>query len=136
MVQLVGGFVKTAALQVHEVLQEERESGVSQTEWWRGREELIKHLPPYPALRRLWQAGGFDEPEDPFDFGLARTLDGVELLVRRLSDEKRDVTAGQAPAGRCSVCGTEFDGARRGRPRDYCSRACQQRAYRQRRSAT
>ncbi|QRX90034.1 MULTISPECIES: TetR/AcrR family transcriptional regulator [Streptomyces] len=136
VVQLVGGFVKTAALQVHEVLREERESGVSQTEWWRGREELVKHLPPYPALGRLWQAGGFDEPEDPFDFGLARTLDGVELLVRRLSDEKRDVTAEQLPAGRCSVCGTEFDGARRGRPRDYCSRACQQRAYRQRRSAT
>ncbi|WP_241777972.1 TetR/AcrR family transcriptional regulator C-terminal domain-containing protein [Streptomyces sp. CT34] len=136
VVSLVGGFVKTAAQQVHEVLREERESGVSNAPWWRGREELVEYLCPYPALGRLWQAGGFDEPEDPFDFGLARTLDGVELLVRRRRDEKRDVTVPQHHAGRCSVCGAEFDGTHRGRPRDYCSRACRQRAYRQRRSVS
>ncbi|MGG2463982.1 TetR/AcrR family transcriptional regulator [Streptomyces sp. RGM 3693] len=136
VVSLVGGFVKTAARQVHEVLSEERDSGVSNAQWWRSREELVERMSPYPALGRLWQAGGFDEPEDPFDFGLARTLDGVELLIRRRRDEKCDVTALQSHAGQCAVCGAEFDGARRGRPRDYCSRACQQRAYRQRRSAT
>ncbi|MER0478079.1 TetR/AcrR family transcriptional regulator [Streptomyces sp. Edi2] len=135
VVQLVGGFVKTAALQVHEVLREERESGVSNSQWWHSREELFERMRPYPALGRLWQAGGFDEPEDPFDFGLARTLDGVELLIRRRRDEKCDVNALQSHAGQCLVCGSELDGARRGRPRDYCSRACQQRAYRQRRSA-
>ncbi|MEU9123252.1 TetR/AcrR family transcriptional regulator [Streptomyces sp. NPDC048506] len=139
MVSLVGGFVTTAAQQAHEALREERESGISNAQWWRSREELVAHMSPYPALGRLWQAGGFDEPEDPFDFGLARTLDGVELLIRRRSDEKRDangVAEAQPPAGRCAVCGAEFDGVHRGRPRDYCSRACRQRAYRQRRSAT
>ncbi|QHC24288.1 TetR/AcrR family transcriptional regulator [Streptomyces sp. GS7] len=136
VVSLVGGFVKTAALQVHEVLREERESGVSNAQWWRGREELVERMSPYPALGRLWQAGGFDEPEDPFDFGLARTLDGVELLVRRHRDEKRDGSGVRSSAGRCSVCGAAFDGTRRGRPRDYCSRACRQRAYRQRRTAS
>ncbi|MEE4417872.1 TetR/AcrR family transcriptional regulator [Streptomyces bugieae] len=141
VVSLVAGFVKTAAQQVHEVRHEERESGVSNAQWWRGQEELVERMGPYPALGRLWQAGAFDEPEDPFDFGLARTLDGVELLVARRHraenrDEIRDVTALQPHPGRCSVCGAEFAGPRRGRPRDYCSRACQQRAYRQRRSAT
>ncbi|WP_189308111.1 TetR/AcrR family transcriptional regulator [Streptomyces albospinus] len=136
VVQLVGGFVKTAALQVHEVLREERESGVSNSQWWRSREELFEHMRPYPALGRMWQAGGFDERENPFDFGLARTLDGVELLIRRRRDEKCDVNALHPHAGQCLVCGSEWDGARRGRPRDYCSRACRQRAYRRRRSAT
>ncbi|WP_217710460.1 hypothetical protein [Streptomyces sp. NA04227] len=33
----------------------------------------------------------------------------------------------------CGVCGKPVGGASTGRPRCYCSRACQQRAYRQRR---
>ncbi|MFI1198613.1 TetR/AcrR family transcriptional regulator [Streptomyces sp. BHT-5-2] len=136
VVSLVGGFVKTAARQVHEVLTEERESGVSNAQWWRDQVDLVEHMGPYPGLGRLWQAGGFDRPEDPFDFGLARTLDGVELLIQRRRDENRDVNASQPHTGRCSVCGTQFDGTRRGRPRDYCSRACRQRAYRQRHMAT
>ncbi|MYT33714.1 MULTISPECIES: TetR/AcrR family transcriptional regulator [unclassified Streptomyces] len=134
VVSLVGGFVKTAARQVHEVLSEERESGVSHAQWWRSREDLAEHMSPYPALGRLWLAGGFDEPEDPFDFGLARTLDGIELLIQRRRDENRDVNTSQPYTGQCSVCGTPFSGTRthRGRPRDYCSPACRQRAYRRR----
>ncbi|MDH6125023.1 TetR/AcrR family transcriptional regulator [Kitasatospora sp. GP82] len=135
VVSLVGGFVNTAARQVEEVFREERDSGLSHEQWWRSREELIERMSPYSALGRLWLAGGFDHPEDPFDFGLARALDGIELLVRRRRDEQRDVSTEPASGGRCSVCGKPLDGTVRGRPRDYCSRACQQRAYRRRRSA-
>lgn len=42
--------------------------------------------------------------------------------------------AAEAGAWRCEVCGSTLGGkTRRGRPRRYCSRACQQTAYRQRR---
>ncbi|MYU26179.1 TetR family transcriptional regulator [Streptomyces sp. SID8352] len=39
---------------------------------------------------------------------------------------------GTAGGARCACCGTSFDHAARGRPRQYCSRACQARAYRAR----
>ncbi|KAA2255972.1 TetR/AcrR family transcriptional regulator [Solihabitans fulvus] len=136
VVSLVGGFVSSAARQADEAVREERSSGVSHERWWQDRGELFDHMDPYPALGRIWLAGAFDEPEDPFDFGLARTLDGVELLVRRRRvekrDEKRDENTATASVAGCSVCGGPIDGGARGRPRDYCSRACQQRAYRQR----
>ncbi|MFB7667506.1 TetR/AcrR family transcriptional regulator [Kitasatospora sp. NPDC056138] len=129
VVSLVGGFVNTAAQQVHDHLREERDSGVSHEQWWRSQDGLIEHMQFYPALGRLWLAGGFNPPEDPFDFGLARTLDGVELLIRSRRDEKGDATE-PAATGHCAVCGSPLAGPVRGRPRDYCSRACRQRAYR------
>ncbi|MGK4584083.1 TetR/AcrR family transcriptional regulator [Kitasatospora sp. HPMI-4] len=146
VVSLVAGFVHTAARQAHDFLREERDSGVTHEQWWRDQDGLIEQMGPYPALGRLWLAGGFDRPEDPFDFGLARTLDGIELLVRSRGDGDRDekaaVPEGSSavpqdcpPAGRCTVCGTPLDGTTRGRPRDYCSRACRQRAYRRRQAA-
>ncbi|MET8627873.1 TetR/AcrR family transcriptional regulator C-terminal domain-containing protein [Kitasatospora sp. NPDC004669] len=136
VVALVAGFVQTSARQLHDFLREERDSGVSHEQWWRGQDGLIEHLAAYPTLGRLWQAGGFDRPEDPFDFGLARTLDGVELLVRSRRSEKSDEKGAPTPdhpsVGHCTVCGTPLGGTPRGRPRDYCSRACRQRAYRRR----
>ncbi|TDB80583.1 TetR/AcrR family transcriptional regulator, partial [Micromonospora sp. KC721] len=36
---------------------------------------------------------------------------------------------------RCTQCRTEVDQSERGRPRRYCSRSCQARAYRARRAA-
>ncbi|GAA2247758.1 MULTISPECIES: TetR/AcrR family transcriptional regulator [Kitasatospora] len=140
VVALVAGFVQTSARQLHEFLREEQNSGVSHEQWWRGQDGLIEHLAAYPTLGRLWQAGGFDRPEDPFDFGLARTLDGVELLVQGRRSEKSDENGAPAPdrppAGHCTVCGTPLEGTTRGRPRDYCSRACRQRAYRRRQATS
>ncbi|WP_345633365.1 TetR/AcrR family transcriptional regulator [Rugosimonospora acidiphila] len=137
VVSLVTGFVETAARQAEEILREQRDSGVSQEQWWHGQDELFGRLLPYPAVGRLWRAGGFAEFEDPFDFGLARTLDGVEQLVRARGgegrDENRDENLTRGSGRDCPVCGTPLDPAVRGRPRDYCSRACRQRAYRQRR---
>jgi len=75
----------------------------------------------------LWEAGGFDDPEDTFEFGLARVLDGIELLIRE-RDETRDETS------TCQSCGGPVQQPQSGRPRAYCSRACQQRAYRKRKS--
>ncbi|MER5324133.1 TetR/AcrR family transcriptional regulator [Streptosporangium roseum] len=124
VVTLLGGFVESAARQVLETVRAERRTGVSEEEWWGARDSLFQHLDRYPTLNRIYREGGYDTPLDPFEFGLQRVLDGIEALVR---DETRDET-------RCAVCGKTIEAAATGRPRDYCSRACRQRAYRTRKS--
>ncbi|MFG1682985.1 TetR/AcrR family transcriptional regulator [Nonomuraea sp. NPDC049269] len=125
VVGLVARFVDSEAVRLAEVARTERLSGVSEEEWWGARDTLYARLDRYPTLSYLWEAGGYDEPEDPFEFGLRRVLDGIEVLVRE-RDETRDES--------CQVCGAPVERAASGRPRAYCSRACQQRAYRERRS--
>ncbi|GAA3074949.1 TetR/AcrR family transcriptional regulator [Streptosporangium carneum] len=124
---LVGRFVDSEALLLVEAAEAERRSGVSEEEWWGSRDTLFERLYDYPTLTRLWEGGGFDQPEDPFEFGLARLLDGVELLIRQRY-ESSDET------GVCVVCGTPVDRPAAGRPRAYCSSSCRQRAYRRRRT--
>lgn len=153
VVSLVTGFVEAAARQFAEVVREERASGVAHLDWWREQTDLFARMMDYPAVRALWCDGGFDDFVDPFDFGLARTLDGVELLVRRrrtaTGEAARDEIAAEAvdrvthsvtqdsvtPLARCPACGTLIEVGPRGRPRAYCSAACRQRAYRRRRAA-
>jgi AcrR family transcriptional regulator len=120
---LIGRFLDAEALLLVETRIEERRSGVSEEEWWGARDSLYERLDRYPALTHLWESGGWDTPEDSFEFGLARLLDGIEALVRR-RDEIRDET--------CRECGAPITPADSGRPRVYCSRACRQRAYRKR----
>lgn len=127
VVTLVGGFVEGAARQVVETARTERRTGVSTADWWGARDSLFAHLDRYPTLAHLYAHGAYDAPLDPFEFGLQRVLDGITALIR---DETRDESRSTK---RCGVCGTELSTGTTGRPRDYCSRACQQRAYRRRR---
>ncbi|MFD0887624.1 TetR/AcrR family transcriptional regulator C-terminal domain-containing protein, partial [Streptosporangium algeriense] len=124
---LVGRFVDSEALLLVEAAETERRSGLSEEEWWGGRDTLFERLGGYPTITRLWEEGGFDRPEDPFEFGLARLLDGVELLIQQRyeSSDKTEV---------CVVCGTPVEQPASGRPRAYCSPSCRQRAYRRRRT--
>ncbi|QSB16492.1 TetR/AcrR family transcriptional regulator C-terminal domain-containing protein [Natronosporangium hydrolyticum] len=124
-VELVGRFVDAEALRLVEAAQEERRSGVTEQEWWSSRETLFARMDRYPTLSWLWEAGAYDEPADPFEFGLERVLDGVEVLVNR-RDETRNET--------CPTCGGPVAQPTNGRRRAYCSPACRQRAYRSRRS--
>lgn len=80
-VGLVGGFVESAARQDVEIAHRESTSGEPDREWWGARDSLFDKLDVFPTLSSLWEAGGFDAPEDPFEFGLARVLDGIEVLV-------------------------------------------------------
>ncbi|NBE98482.1 TetR/AcrR family transcriptional regulator [Nonomuraea sp. KC401] len=125
VVGMLGRFVDGEALVLVETQREERRSGVSEQEWWGSRDGLWERLDHYPAISGLWAAGGWDHLEDSFDFGLRRLLDGVEVLIRR-REEMRDET--------CRECGGPLEPAPSGRPRVYCSRACQQRAYRRRKN--
>ncbi|MFG1700170.1 TetR/AcrR family transcriptional regulator [Nonomuraea sp. NPDC049309] len=124
-VNLIGRFVDAEALSLVEILREERSSGVSEEEWWGARDSLYERLTAYPTITRLWESGGWDDPEDSFEFGLRRILDGIEVLIQE-RDETRDDS--------CRECGRPLEPASTGRPRVYCSRACQQRAYRTRKS--
>ncbi|MEW2547502.1 TetR/AcrR family transcriptional regulator [Streptomyces sp. NPDC047002] len=138
VVDLLAGFVLSAARRVHDVLQAERASGVSHTRWWHGQDRLVGHMASYPAIARLGVSGAFDAPEDPFDFGLARTLDGVAALVAATSRDGNAASfrnADDSADGGCAVCGAPVPAAPRGRPRRYCSPACRQRAYRGRSGA-
>lgn len=123
---LVGRFVDSEALLLAETAETERRSGLSEEEWWGSRDTLFERLNDYPTIARLWEEGGFDQPEDPFEFGLARLLDGIELLIQRYktSDE----------TGVCVMCGTPVEQPASGRPKAYCSPSCRQRAYRRRRT--
>lgn len=127
VVGLVGRFIDAEALALVEAARAERSSGVSEQEWWGARDSLFARFDRYPTLTSLWEAGGYDHPEDPFEFGLARLLDGIELLIRQ-RDESRDEN------GVCQECGNPVEQPSSGRPRAYCSRACRQRAYRKRTS--
>lgn len=129
VVGLVGRFVDSEAARAAEIARVERHTGVSEEEWWGARQSLYENLHRYPTLTHIWEAGGYDEPEDSFEFGLRRVLDGVEALIRE-RDAMRDERA------LCVMCGTTLDRAEAGRPRAYCSRACQQRAYRRRHRST
>ncbi|MGQ4511839.1 TetR/AcrR family transcriptional regulator C-terminal domain-containing protein [Streptomyces sp. DW26H14] len=112
VVAVLAGFVLSAARQAHEVLREERASGVSHVQWWHSQNRLVERMVPYPAIARLGLSGAFDEPEDPFDFGLACTLDGVEALVRRRSAE-------EPPAGGLPDAPRDKKGGARSGPGDF-----------------
>lgn len=92
VVGLVSRFVDAEATRLVEVAYTERRSGVSEQDWWGARDALYARLGGYPTLSLLWEAGGFDEPEDSFEFGLRTVLDGIEALIQHRRDEKRDVT--------------------------------------------
>jgi AcrR family transcriptional regulator len=82
VVELVGKFVMSAARRVVEAAQTEKDTGVTEAEWWGGRGSLFDRLGPYPTLGYIWESGGYDRPEDPLEFGLKSVLDGIDVLVR------------------------------------------------------
>jgi AcrR family transcriptional regulator len=124
-VGLVARFVDAEALALVEAARAEESTGVSDDEWWGARDTLYARFDRYPVLTGLWEAGGFDQSVSPFGFGLERLLDGIEILIRE-RDAKRDET--------CQMCGKPVEQPTSGRPRAYCSRGCQQRAYRKRKA--
>ncbi|MGY1900288.1 TetR/AcrR family transcriptional regulator [Nocardia gipuzkoensis] len=127
VVGLVGRFVDSEALLLQEAAEAARRSGISDEDWWTGRDTLFERLHEYPTLTRLWEEGGFDLPENPFEFGLERLLDGIELLIhhRYETGDNNEV---------CIACGTPVDRSASGRPRMYCSASCRQQAYRKRKA--
>jgi hypothetical protein len=60
------------------------DTGVSEGQWWSDRNQFweeIFDVDNFPTMTAVWESGGFEEPEDDFEFGLTRVLDGIEVLV-------------------------------------------------------
>jgi AcrR family transcriptional regulator len=84
--ELVGNYVQGATRAAVEAEQTERDSGVSDEEYWGERQEFWEdYFEPerFPTISIVWERGGYEEPLDGFEFGLQRILDGIEALLRR-----------------------------------------------------
>ncbi|GAB3244313.1 hypothetical protein GCM10027452_44870 [Micromonospora halotolerans] len=99
MITLVTGYVHGAARPAVEAAQATRHTGMTEQQWWHAHAPYLeKVLDPnrFPLAARVGTTAGQEyqgagDPARAFEFGLARLLDGVEVLVRD--------RAGAAPAG-------------------------------------
>jgi AcrR family transcriptional regulator len=85
-VTVVGAYVAGAARTVVEAAEAERRTGISDEQWMDERSVFWEdYFDParYPTLTQIWESGGYENPEDEFEFGLQRVLDGIEALVAR-----------------------------------------------------
>lgn len=83
--ELIGDYVRGATSRDVEAAQIVQESGVSDEEWWGERNAFWEEYfdaERFPHITLMWEQGGYDEPVDPFEFGLQRVLDGIEAMVR------------------------------------------------------
>lgn len=83
VVTAVAHFVDGVGRTMADRVQAERETGVSEEDWWNGREALWEHFTPdrLPMMTHIWNSGGFERPLDDFEFGLARVLDGLAVFI-------------------------------------------------------
>jgi AcrR family transcriptional regulator len=61
-----------------------RESGVTDEEWWSEHTDFWeRYFDPerYPTITAIYASGAYDDPPDPFDWGLQRLLDGIAARI-------------------------------------------------------
>jgi len=84
-VALIVGFASNGARAEHEVKRAERESGMTDLEWWEANADALGEVMAhrdYPIAGRVGVAAGeaYQAASDPgreLEFGLARIIDGV-----------------------------------------------------------
>lgn len=89
VVTLVNGFVSGAARGVLDRAQAERLTGISEDQWWEATAPYVDQVfdaDTYPTVARVGPVAGEAnqaayDPYRAFEFGLARLLDGVAVLV-------------------------------------------------------
>ncbi|WP_141584496.1 TetR/AcrR family transcriptional regulator [Actinomadura sp. WMMA1423] len=89
VVALVTGFAESAARVSVDAAEAERRSGITDEQWWEASAPLLEALvneDDYPLGTRVGAATGREynaavAPGRAFEFGLARVLDGIEVLV-------------------------------------------------------
>ncbi|ADB54056.1 TetR/AcrR family transcriptional regulator [Conexibacter woesei] len=95
VVTLLTGFVHGAVRGAVEAAEAERASGITDEQWWEAHAPLLDRIIDFerwPVAGRVGQAageahGGAYGPEHAFEFGLARVLDGIAVLVRARQGE-------------------------------------------------
>ncbi|MGV9212339.1 TetR/AcrR family transcriptional regulator [Micromonospora sp. RB23] len=86
---LVLGHVKSSARAASEVVDLERETGLTDGQWWQSHApwlETFLNPESYPTAARVGTAAGQQHgaaygPEYAFEFGLQRVLDGISVVV-------------------------------------------------------
>lgn len=76
----LAAYVRGAAQARITQLRAIRESGMSDEEWWSERNDFWeRYFDPerYPTITAIYASGAYDDPPDPFDWGLRRLLDGI-----------------------------------------------------------
>ncbi|MFC3998321.1 TetR/AcrR family transcriptional regulator [Nocardiopsis sediminis] len=95
VVEVVDGYVRGLARTSLDTAEAERRSGVSETAWTSlANAFMARHVDfsAYPHLVEATAESGMPGPEEVFEFGLQRLLDGVEEIIR-----DRAACAGRAP---------------------------------------
>ncbi|WP_433791850.1 TetR/AcrR family transcriptional regulator [Actinoplanes sp. CA-252034] len=80
----VTAYVYAFAREAGEDARLSRASGQSTESWWHERGDFWENwfdVEAHPAMTALWNAGGFEEGQTAFDYGLALLLDGIERSV-------------------------------------------------------
>ncbi|MGC4763418.1 TetR/AcrR family transcriptional regulator [Micromonospora sp. DT46] len=94
VVTLVSGYVHGAVRSAVEAAQAAVRTGMTEQQWWQAHAPYLeKALDPrrYPLAARVGTAAGQEyqaaaNPHGAFEFGLARILDGIEVLVATRPD--------------------------------------------------
>ena len=90
-VALLSGYATSIARALHEVQRTERESGLTELEWWEANSEALGEVMQhrsYPLAGRVGSAVGeayqaATDPERELEFGLARIVDGLLVHLGR-----------------------------------------------------
>jgi AcrR family transcriptional regulator len=91
VVMLLAGYVRNLATTEADVMVAVIASGLNPVEWMASYPRMLRQLTDperFPALAAFIEAGVFeadDGPDDEFIFGLDRILDGVEVLIDKLT---------------------------------------------------
>lgn len=87
---LVIGHAQSAARGAADATATENRSGMTDDQWWQAHAPILEQVMDprnYPTAARVGSAAGQEygayDPEHAFEFGLARILDGIEVLVRQ-----------------------------------------------------
>ncbi|MFV2173246.1 TetR/AcrR family transcriptional regulator [Actinomadura sp. LOL_016] len=90
VVALVTGFAESSARVSANVAEAERRSGMTDVQWWEALSPLIDQIATgeqdYPLSARVGTSAAIEYqgpvgPRHAFEFGLARILDGIEVLI-------------------------------------------------------
>jgi AcrR family transcriptional regulator len=89
LVTVVNGFVRGSVGGVHERAAAEQATGITEAQWWAATEPYVTRVfdaERYPTAARVGPVAGEElqaasAPERTFEFGLARLLDGIGVLV-------------------------------------------------------
>ncbi|WP_020673481.1 TetR/AcrR family transcriptional regulator [Amycolatopsis nigrescens] len=87
---LITGYVNGAVRGAIEAAQAEQRTGMTDLQWWEAHLPILEQVideAAYPLSTRVGNAAGEAynaayAPDQAFEFGLARVLDGIETLVR------------------------------------------------------